>query len=69
MTEPEIRSLPWWERERMLTDKDRDAIHTARCLDWTEINPDSAETIAGKIEIKNILTTKYHREETSAGIE
>lgn len=68
MTELDIRCLPWWEREKMLSAKDREAIYEARCLDWTEIDPDRADTPAGRVEIRDILTSKYHREEDSADI-
>ena len=68
MSEQEIERLPWWERDKLLTDKDRAAIDTARVQDWTEIDLSSAETIAGRVELKLIFSRKYHRDEYAAGI-
>jgi len=62
-------ALPWWEREKMLTDKDRAAIDEAKKQDWTEIKNVTAETPAGRIEIKSIKFRKYCREEYAAGME
>ena len=56
-----VCSLPWWEREKMLTPKDKEAI--AEGLD-----EDCAETEAGRYELRSIKMRKYHDEEYSAGM-
>lgn len=69
MSEREIENLPWWERDKLLTDKDRAAIDTARGQDWTEIDLFSAETIAGRVELNLIFSRKFHRDEYAAGMD
>ena len=65
---PDISSMPWWEREKLLTPKDKEAINRAKQSDWTMIEEDWAETEAGRLEVHDIMMSKYHREEYQAGI-
>lgn len=58
-----------WELEKLLTDRDREAISRARDCDWTEIDEDWAETELGRKELHDIIVTKYHDEEFRAGME
>lgn len=60
--------MPWWERKKLLTDKDREAIQKAINSRWTEIEEDWAETEAGKNELHSIKMRKFHHEEFLAGI-
>ena len=60
--------MMWWEEERLLTEKDKEAIRKAKELDWDEIDEDCAETVIGRKWVHNIAMRKYHREEYSAGI-
>ena len=69
MTEHECMALPWWKREKMLTAKDRAAIDLAKGQDWTEIDTFSAETVAGRVELKLIAQRRYHNDERAAGME
>jgi len=68
MSDQEIRSLPWWEREKLLTEKDKEAINRAKDTRWEDIDTNSAETEAGKVEIEFIQSRKRHRDEWQAGI-
>ena len=61
-------TMPWWEREKLLTAKDRDAIQRAIYADWTDIDESAAETEAGKYELHSIKMRKFHQEEFSARI-
>ena len=61
--------MPWWEREKLLTRTDREAIGKARECDWTEIDEDWAETEAGRYELHNIIVSKYHYDEYKSGFE
>ena len=63
-----IANMPWWEREKHLTDKDREAIQRAIYAPWEEIDPDWAETEAGRWELDRIRSRKYHQDEAKAGI-
>lgn len=58
----------WWERERLFTGKDREAIARAKELPWEEIDETTAETVAGMEEIKDIRSRKFHRAEYMAGM-
>lgn len=58
----------WWEREELLTDKDKEAIREAKEKAWTEIDENAAETEAGRYELHNIIIRKYHNEEFYAGL-
>lgn len=64
----DVRNLQWWEREKLLTDKDRDAIEKARYSRWEDIDVNSAETEAGKYEIEYIISRKRHTAEWLAGM-
>lgn len=55
--------MTWWEREKLLTKQDKDAISRAKKSDWTEIDEDWAETDAGRYEIHQIIISKYHDDE------
>lgn len=61
--------ISWWEREKMLTEKDKKAIDRARKADWTEIREDWAETEVGRYEIHDIIVSKYLYDEYQAGME
>ena len=61
-------NLPWWEREKLLTEKDKQAIAKAKETPWEEIDENWAETPLGKKWVHDIATTKYHREEYAAGM-
>ena len=64
-----VLTMPWWEREKLLTPKDKEAIRKAKsCSDWTEIDENSAETEAGRYELHDIIMRKYHREEFRVGM-
>ena len=60
--------MPWWEREKLLTPKDQEAIMRAIYADYADIDESWAETEAGKYELRNIISRKYHDEEFRAGI-
>lgn len=68
MSYEELLMLPWWEQEKHLTDKDRDAIQRAGVSDWEYIDEDWAETPLGKKKVKDIKFSKYYREEYAAGM-
>ena len=61
-----VRDLPWWEREGMLTEKDKEAIRSAKRSDWTDIDENLAETEAGRYELHSIKMRKFHKEEQRA---
>lgn len=63
-----VSDLPWWEREKLLTEKDRVAIREAKDADWMDIDENAAETEAGRYELHCIVTRKYHNEEYLAGL-
>lgn len=62
----EMGSLPWWEREELLTPKDKEAMARAEAGQWENIEEDWAETPAGHYELKNIISRKRHYEEYMA---
>lgn len=68
MSIAEIRKLQWWQREKMLTEKDREAKQRAIYQNWEDIDINSAETDAGKVELELIVSRKRHRDEWQAGI-
>lgn len=55
--------IEWWEIEKLLTPKDKEAIAKARSLPWEDISEDWAETELGRREIHSIIMDKYHRDE------
>ena len=61
-------TIPWWEREKLYTKKDKEAIERAQRSDWTDIDLGWAETEYGRYELERIISDKYHREEFKAGI-
>ena len=63
-----VAGLMWWERERLLTARDREEIGRAERLNWADIDEARAETEAGKYELHSIKMRKYHNEEYHAGI-
>ena len=68
MSEQEVRQLPWWELEKLLTEEDKLAIQRAVYQRWEDIDMNSAETVAGKVELELIVSRKRHRDEWQAGI-
>ena len=63
-----IQQMPWWERRKLLTEKDWAAIERAKRTPWEDIDENWAETEAGKREVHNIAIRKYHRSEVSSGM-
>ena len=63
-----MNNLPWWEREKLLTERDRQAIQLAIHTYYADIDEGWAETEAGKNELHSIIMRKYHQEEFKAGI-
>ena len=63
-----IVDMPWWEREKLLTAKDKDAVQRAIYAAWEEIDTDWAETDAGRYELDRIRSSKMHRDEYAAGL-
>lgn len=59
----------WWEEEKLLTQKDRDAIAKAKTQDFGEIDENSAETDIGRKQLRRIALKKYHYEEFFAGLD
>ena len=62
------RSLPWWEEEKLLTEKDKKAIAKAKETQWEEIDENWAETELGREELRKIARRKYRDEEWLAGV-
>ena len=60
--------LPWWEREKLLTDKDKQAIQKAVNRHYADIDENWAETELGREELRKIARRKYHDEEWLAGM-
>ena len=60
--------LPWWEREKLLTDKDRQAIRKAIQSYYADIDENWAETELGREELRKIAGRKYRQEEWLAGM-
>lgn len=63
-----IMELPWWEKERLLTEKDRKVVEEQRGLAWTEMDEGAAETEAGRYTLHAMKIRKMCREEFAAGI-
>lgn len=63
-----VLTMPWWERKKLFTQKDKEAIARAQASCWEDIDEDWAETEAGRYEIHSIIMRKYHRDEYRAGI-
>lgn len=63
-----VSDLPWWEREKLLTKKDREEIQKAKGAEWSDIDENAAETEAGRYELHCIIMRKYHSEEYLAGL-
>ena len=59
----DVSNLQWWEREKLLIDKDREAIQKAIYSRWEDIDENSAETEAGRYEIQSIRSQKRHTAE------
>ena len=68
MSEQEVRLLPWWEQEKLLTEKDQEAIQRAIYQRWEDIDMNSAETVAGKVKLESIISSKRHHQEWLAGM-
>ena len=64
----EMMKRPWWEREKLLTENDKEAILRAQQSCWTAISEDWAETPAGHCELKEIISRKVHYDEYQAGM-
>lgn len=62
-------TLPWWEREKLLTEKDKQAIERAIQSYYADIDESWAETDLGREELMRIARTKYRSEEWLAGIQ
>lgn len=63
-----MNGLYWWEIEKLLTPKDKEAIAKAKSQHYGNINEDDAETDLGRQELHRIILEKYHNEEASAGM-
>lgn len=64
----DVISLQWWERVKLFTAKDYEAIRRARETPWEEIDPDWAETEAGRYEVDSIRRDKMFYDEFQSGI-
>lgn len=58
----------WWVRERLLTERDKRAIETAKGQYYADIDEDSAESVHGKQILREMARREYHNEEFLAGI-
>lgn len=63
-----IEDMPWWQREKLLTEKDKEAISEARRSRWEDIEEERADTEAGRIEIRYIQLRKMHAAEARCGM-
>lgn len=63
-----VASMPWWEREKLFTQKDKEAIKKAIQSYYADIDESWAETEAGRCELRSIIRRKYHHEEFVAGM-
>lgn len=63
-----VAGMMWWEEDRLLTEKDKEAIEKAKKQSWTKIDEDSAETLIGKRRLHSIAMRKFHYEEFQAGL-
>ena len=61
-------NLPWWEREKLLTQKDKEAIQKAIQSYYADIDENWAETELGREELRGIARRKYRDEEWLAGM-
>ena len=68
MMTTDVSKMPWWEREKLLTEKDKEAIVKAKGQYFGDIDENSAETEAGRYELHSIFMRKYHRDEYLAGM-
>lgn len=68
LTREEYDRLPWWEQEKLLTPRDREAIRVARDMNWAEIDEGTADSDAGRFALHDLRVKKYHREEFGDGI-
>ncbi len=59
---------PWWEKEKLLTHKDKEAIQKAIQSYYGDIDENWAETELGREELRKIARRKYHDEEWLAGM-
>lgn len=64
----DVSRLNWWEREKLLTPRDREAVSRAQSSSWEDIDENWAETDAGRYEVHVICTRKYHKAEAAAGM-
>lgn len=64
----DITKLPWYEREKLYTDKDREAIKKAKKCFSYEIDINWAESEVGRYELQQLINSKYHREEYKSGM-
>lgn len=60
--------LMWWEREKLLTTKDKQAIQKAIQTYYADIDENWAETELGREELRKIERRKYRDEEWLAGM-
>lgn len=63
-----MNNLPWWEREKLLTEKDKQAVQRAIHSHYADIDEGWAETEYGRDELHSIIMRKYHQEEALAGM-
>ena len=61
-------NLPWQERKKLLTDKDKQAIQKAIQSYYADIDENRAETELGREELREIARRKYRDEEWLAGM-
>ena len=60
--------LPWWEREKLLTERDKQAIQRAIHSHYADIDENWAETELGREELRKIVRRKFRDEEWLAGM-
>jgi hypothetical protein len=63
-----MNTSPWWEVEKLLTEKDKQALEHARSLHFGEIDENEAETALGRQKLREMIIRKYHNEEYCAGM-
>lgn len=63
-----MNNLPWWEREKLLTPKDKQAIQKAIQSYYADIDENWAETELGREELHSIIMRKYRAEEWLEGM-
>lgn len=56
----------WWEEERLLSPKDKEAIAKAKAQRWEDIDENTAETEVGRRWLHDIAMRKYHTDEFNA---